>query len=102
MIFISKPIKDSAQCRYYLAMARTDYYANLCDEPGHRAGKGAERLGFSGEVEAKVLQNGFDGYSPAGTTNLVQNAGSPDRQRAIDKGGVTAEALRRVLGDGFA
>ena len=84
MILISKPIKDSAQCRYYLAMSRTDYYANLYDEPGYWAGKGAKRLGFSGQVEAKVLQNGFDGYSPDGTTKLVQNAGSPDRQRAID------------------
>ena len=65
-------------------MARTDYYANLYDEPGHWAGKGAERLGFRGQVEAKVLQNGFDGYSPDGTTKLVQNAESPDRQRAID------------------
>ena len=84
MISISDPIKDTKQCRYYLAMARSGYYANAHDEPGYWAGKGAELLGLKGPVTQEVLQNLFDGFSPDGRTKLVQNAGSPDRQRAID------------------
>lgn len=84
MISISDPIKDTKQCEYYLAMARSGYYANAYDEPGYWAGKGAELLGLSGPVTQEVLQNLFDGFSPDGQTKLVQNAGSPDRQRAID------------------
>jgi conjugative relaxase-like TrwC/TraI family protein len=84
MISISDPIKDTKQCRYYLAMARSGYYANAHDEPGYWAGRGAELLGLKGPVTQEVLQNLFDGFSPDGRTKLVQNAGSPDRQRAID------------------
>ncbi len=84
MISISAPIKDSNRTQYYLEMARTDYYANRYEKPGYWAGKGAELLGLSGPVYPEVLQNLFDGFSPDGKTKLVQNAGSPDRQKAID------------------
>ena len=84
MFSISAPIKDTKQCRYYLDMARSGYYANAHDEPGYWAGKGAERLGLKGPVTQEVLQRLFDGFSPDGQTKLVQNAGSPNRQRAID------------------
>ncbi len=52
MISISDPIKDTKQCRYYLAMARSGYYANAHDEPGYWAGRGAELLGLKGSVNS--------------------------------------------------
>ena len=84
MISCSKPIKNSQQCEYYLEMTRTDYYANRYEEAGYWMGKGAELLGLSGPVRAKELQNLFDGFSPDGKAKLVQNAGSPDRQNALE------------------
>lgn len=84
MISISQPIKDSRQCQYYQEMTQSDYYANRYEQAGYWAGSGAEKLGLSGRVQPEVLQRLFDGYSPDGSTQLVQNAGSPDRQRALD------------------
>ena len=84
MISCSPPIKNSQQCQYYLDMTQSDYYANRYEQAGYWAGKGAELLGLSGPVRAKELQNLFDGFSPDRKTKLVQNAGSPDRQKALD------------------
>ena len=84
MISISDPIKNPNQIKYHLAMARVGYYANLYEDTGQWAGKGAELLGLKGPVTEEVLRNLFEGYSKDGKTKLVQNAGSPDRQRAVD------------------
>lgn len=84
MISCSPPIKDSQQCQYYLDMTQSDYYANRYEQAGYWLGKGAELLGLSGPVQGEQLQNLFDGFSPDGKTKLVQNAGSPDRQKALD------------------
>ena len=84
MISCSPPIKDSQQCQYYLDMTQSDYYANRYEQAGYWAGKGAELLGLSGPVQGEQLQNLFDGFSPDGKTKLVQNAGSPDRQKGLD------------------
>ena len=84
MISISDPIKNPNQIKYHLAMARVGYYASLYEDPGQWAGKGAALLSLKGPVTEVVLRNLFEGYSPDGKTKLVQNAGSPDRQRAID------------------
>ena len=84
MISISDPIKNPNQIKYHLAMARVGYYANLYEDTGQWAGKGAELLGLKGPVTEEALRNLFEGYSKDGKTKLVQNAGSPDRQRAID------------------
>lgn len=65
-------------------MVRTDYYANTYEAPGHWAGKGAKLLGLNGAVTEEALRNLFAGYSRDGKTELVQNAGSSNRQRAID------------------
>ena len=65
-------------------MVRAGYYANLYEDPGHWAGKGAKLLGLNGPVTEEALRNLFEGYSPDGQAKLVQNAGSPNRQRAID------------------
>ena len=84
MISCSPPIKNSQQCRYYQEMTQSDYYANRYEQAGYWAGKGADLLGLSGPVLGEQLQNLFDGYSPDGKSKLVQNAGSPDRQKALD------------------
>ncbi len=84
MISSSPSIKDSQQCRYYLDMTQSDYYANRYEQAGYWLGKGAELLGLSGPVQGEQLQNLFDGFSPDGKTKLVQNAGRPDRQKALD------------------
>ncbi len=84
MISWSPPIKNSQQCQYYQDMTRSDYYANRYEQAGYRTGEGAKLLGLSGPVRTKELQNLFDGFSPDGKTKLVQNAGSPDRQKALD------------------
>ena len=46
MISISDPIKNPNQIKYHLAMARVGYYANLYEDTGQWAGKGAELLGL--------------------------------------------------------
>jgi len=84
MISCSPPIKNSQQCQYYQDMTRSDYYANRYEQAGYWTGEGAKLLGLSGPVRAKELQNLFDGFSADGKTKLVQNAGSPDRQKALD------------------
>ena len=84
MISSSKPIKNSQQCQYYLEMTQSDYYANRYEKPGYWAGKGTPFLGLSGAVDGTHLQNLFDGFSPDGKSKLVQNAGSPNRQKGLD------------------
>ncbi len=84
MISISPPIKDSRQCQYYHEMTQNGYYANRYEEAGYWAGEGTKLLGLNGPVQVEQLQNLFDGFSPDGKTKLVQNAGSPDRQKALD------------------
>lgn len=84
MISCSPPIKDSQQCQYYQEMTHSDYYANRYEQAGYWTGKGAELLGLTGPVRGEHLRNLFDGFSPDGKTKLVQNAGNPDRQKALD------------------
>ena len=84
MISTSKPIKNAEQCKYYLDMTQSKYYANRYELAGHWAGEGAKLLGLSEPVQGVQLQNLFNGFSPDGKTKLVQNAGSKDRQRGYD------------------
>jgi len=69
---------------YYTKMAREGYYANTHEKSGTWFGQGAQLFGLSGSVEAETLRNLFLGYSPDGSTQLVQNAGSDTRQAGWD------------------
>lgn len=70
------------QKEYYLQ----DYYRNG-NEPGQWLGKGAERLGLAGSVEAEDLSNLWHGHSPDGERNLVrltEREGKAQRVPALD------------------
>jgi conjugative relaxase-like TrwC/TraI family protein len=71
--------------RYYLALALEDYYLQGGEPPGIWLGTGAKILGLTGNVTNEQLSNLFRGYSPdSQMTELVQNAGHPDRQPGWD------------------
>jgi conjugative relaxase-like TrwC/TraI family protein len=73
MLSISKTSIGSAD--YYLNLAREDYYVNGGEPPGQWHGKGAERMGLVGQVQAEHFRNLFAGFSPSGKVAFVQNAG---------------------------
>jgi len=73
MLSISKTSIGSAD--YYLNLAREDYYVNGGEPPGQWHGKGAERMGLAGQVQAEHFRNLFAGFSPSGKVAFVQNAG---------------------------
>lgn len=69
--------------RYYLDLAREDYYLNGGEPPGHWRGRGAKRLGLSGQVQRDELQSLLLGLDQSGKP-LVQNPKSPRRQPGWD------------------
>lgn len=71
------------QGRYYLDLAREDYYLQGGEPPGRWMGSGAELLGLSGIVEKADLQNLLSGFAPDGRP-LVQNAGHDKHQPGWD------------------
>lgn len=77
---------------YYTHLHSEDYYLRLDGERGVWTGRGAERLGLSGEVDEKEFSRLFLGFDPKQEgRKLVQNAGrtedyqSPDGKKS--KGG---------------
>lgn len=80
MLSIAK-LKDAS---YYLDLAREDYYLEGGEPPGIWLGRGAKLLDLEGQVGKGELRHLFEGFSPDGKTNLVQNAGAKNRQAAWD------------------
>lgn len=81
MLSISMPLSDP---EYVLSMARLNYYTEGGEPLGQWFGGGAEALGLSGTVDQTVLRRLFQGRSADGSTDLVQNVGSKDRQCGWD------------------
>ena len=76
-------IKSKGQGEYYLDLGREDYYLKGGEPPGQWSGRGAERLGLTGHVEAEEFRNLLSGYDPNGD-NLIQNAGRKNHQPGWD------------------
>lgn len=81
MLSISTPLSDP---EYVLSMARLNYYTEGGEPLGSWFGGGAEALGLSGTVNPKDLRRLFEGRSPDGSAELVQNVGAKDRQCGWD------------------
>jgi conjugative relaxase-like TrwC/TraI family protein len=84
MLTISQPITGTDGANYYLSLAREDYYLNGGEPPGRWHGGLARQFGLAGEVSPATLRRLFTGYSPDGSTPLVQNAGDPERRNGWD------------------
>ncbi|MGE3313124.1 MAG: MobF family relaxase [Limisphaerales bacterium] len=85
MLSISKAIKGGGQGEYYLNLASSDdYYLDAEEPPGFWLGQGARALGLEGTIDQDQFRNLFQGLSPDGKTELVRNAGSPDRRSGWD------------------
>lgn len=76
---LSLAAMSSGQAGYYLNLAREDYYLQGGEPEGIWFGKGAERLGLKGVVEADNLYNLFDGLWPNGQYSLIQTQHHADR-----------------------
>jgi conjugative relaxase-like TrwC/TraI family protein len=70
MLSISK--MSAGQGKYYMDLAREDYYLEGGEPPGQWWGRGAEEVGLTGAVDREQLANLFEGLHPAGTEALVQ------------------------------
>lgn len=65
----------SGLSKYYEQLGREDYYQNGGEPPGNWLGRGAERLGLSGQVQEGELLRAMQGYDPSTGRVLVRNAG---------------------------
>lgn len=71
--------------KYYLELAREDYYLDGGEPPGKWWGGGAAgKLGLRGNVERHELEALIRGFTPDGKGKTVQNAGKGDRQPGWD------------------
>lgn len=82
MLSIAKMGKNSLD--YYADLAREDYYLKGGEPPGLWMGRGAASLGLGATVQKEDFHNVFQGFSPDGTSMLVQNAGTEDRHFGSD------------------
>lgn len=69
---------------YYAGLASEDYYHDGGEPPGRWTGRGAEKFGLTGQVDKEQFLNLCDGFSPLGTTRLVQNAGAENHRAGWD------------------
>jgi conjugative relaxase-like TrwC/TraI family protein len=83
MLSISPPAKGLARAKYYMDLAREDYYVEGGEPPGKWFGNGAQRLGLGGSVKRHQFHALIQGYDPRTGAALVQNAGQ-DRQALWD------------------
>ena len=81
MLSLSKPLRGSASADYYLKAAQQEYYTKSLGPPGQWFGRGAAELGLHGKVEVAQLRNVFDGKSPDGAQQLVQEQKWKERER---------------------
>lgn len=80
---ISIGVIAKGQQKYYLNLAREDYYLAGGEPPGQWWGRGAARFGLDGKVKAEDLTALFSGKLRDGT-QLVQNADSKERRPGFD------------------
>ena len=83
MFTISNAAKGRASARYYLSLAREDYYSQGGEAPGEWAGSAAALLGLAGTVRPEHMTQIMDGFAPDGRA-LVQNAGHKRRRSLWD------------------
>ncbi len=69
---------------YYAGLASEDYYHDGGEPPGQWTGRGAEAFGLTGQVDKEQFLNLCEGFSPLGTTRLVQNAGMENHRAGWD------------------
>ncbi len=69
---------------YYAALSSEDYYHDGGEPPGQWTGRGAEAFGLTGQVDKEQFLNLCEGFSPLGTTRLVQNAGMENHRAGWD------------------
>lgn len=74
---------SAGHSKYYLDLAREDYYAQGGEPPGIWYGDGAHALGLEGHVTRDALVGLFHGASQDGRA-LIQNAGLRDHQPGWD------------------
>lgn len=73
---LSIGVLGSGKDRYYLNLAREDYYLKGGEPKGQwRKSRGAEVLGLKGEVKDESFRNVYRGYTPEGKYQLVESAG---------------------------
>lgn len=73
----------AGQGKYYLELAREDYYTSGGEPPGSWFGRGAIGLALAGNVSKEQLHQLLKGFSPSGEP-LIQNAGDPLHQPGWD------------------
>jgi conjugative relaxase-like TrwC/TraI family protein len=83
MFTISTAAKGRSAGRYYLSLAREDYYLKGGEPPGEWLGSAARLLGLEGEVRPEDMTRLMEGIAPDGRS-LVQNAGDPRRRSLWD------------------
>jgi conjugative relaxase-like TrwC/TraI family protein len=71
------------QGRYYLELAREDYYFDGGEPVGRWWGRGSQALGLGDIVDRSALEQLFQGFSPEGHP-LIQNAGHERHQPGWD------------------
>ena len=74
----------AASGAYYAGLASEDYYHDGGEPPGQWTGRGAEAFGLTGQVDKEQFLNLCEGFSPLGTTQLVQNAGAENHRAGWD------------------
>ncbi|MAD53148.1 MULTISPECIES: MobF family relaxase [unclassified Idiomarina] len=67
--------KINNEGKYYLDLAREDYYVNGGEPDGIWGGAGAIILGLKGKVEKDQFKKILKGFSPCGKNSLCQNPG---------------------------
>lgn len=68
----------------YYAELDEDYYSDAGKAPGQWLGKGAKKLGLTGEITRNAFQNILSGLGENGELPLVQNALSESRRAGFD------------------
>jgi len=74
---------QSGNGRYYLELAREDYYLEGGEPPGRWWGRGAKKLDLGTRVDRDGLGGLLKGFSPA-EKPLTQNAGRARHQPGWD------------------
>ncbi len=83
MLSISPPAKGIGRAKYYMELAREDYYLEGGEPVGKWFGEGARYLGLEGKVLGSQFHSLIQGFAPITGVALVQNAGE-DRQALWD------------------
>ena len=77
-------MSGGGQGKYYIGLAREDYYTKGGEPPGLWIGGGSKQISLDGTVKPQQLRNLLLGFSPDGGLDLVRNAGDEKRQSGWD------------------